>query len=114
MVANIPFAGSNLDKAREVFTAAVTHRPRIRLTIRQRLAGRRAVHKGCVRVNHPMQALSGCRELLCGLDADDGRDAGGFKLAPGVAEKLLHGSDVETAADLVRPGDGEALAGGRE
>jgi hypothetical protein len=36
MVANIPFAGSNLDKAREVFAAAVKHRPRIRLTIRQR------------------------------------------------------------------------------
>ena len=30
------FAGSNLDKAREVFTAAIKRRPRIRLTIRQR------------------------------------------------------------------------------
>jgi len=30
------YAGSNLDKAREVFTAAIKHRPRIRLTIRQR------------------------------------------------------------------------------
>jgi hypothetical protein len=30
------FAGSNLDKAREIFAAAITHRPRIRLTIRQR------------------------------------------------------------------------------
>ena len=30
------FAGNNLDKAREVFAAAVKHRPRIRLTIRQR------------------------------------------------------------------------------
>ena len=30
------YAGSNLEKAREIFTAAVTHRPRIRLTIRQR------------------------------------------------------------------------------
>jgi hypothetical protein len=30
------FAGSNLDKAREVFAAAIKHRPRIRLTIRQR------------------------------------------------------------------------------
>jgi hypothetical protein len=29
-------AGSNLDKARELFAAAVKHRPRIRLTIRQR------------------------------------------------------------------------------
>ena len=29
-------AGSNLDKAREVFAAAIYHRPRIRLTIRQR------------------------------------------------------------------------------
>ena len=30
------YAGSNLDKARKVFAAAVKHRPRIRLTIRQR------------------------------------------------------------------------------
>jgi hypothetical protein len=30
------YAGSNLDKAREVFAAAIYHRPRIRLTIRQR------------------------------------------------------------------------------
>jgi hypothetical protein len=30
------YAGSNLDKAREVFAAAVKHRPRIWLTIRQR------------------------------------------------------------------------------
>jgi hypothetical protein len=30
------YAGSNLDKARKIFTAAVKHRPRIRLTIRQR------------------------------------------------------------------------------
>jgi hypothetical protein len=30
------FPGSNLDRAREIFNAAVKHRPRIRLTIRQR------------------------------------------------------------------------------
>jgi hypothetical protein len=30
------YAGNNLDKAREIFAAAITHRPRIRLTIRQR------------------------------------------------------------------------------
>ena len=30
------FAGSDLDKAREVFAAATYHRPRIRLTIQQR------------------------------------------------------------------------------
>ena len=30
------YAGSDLDKAREVFAAAIHHRPRIRLTIRQR------------------------------------------------------------------------------
>jgi hypothetical protein len=30
------FAGNNLDKAREVFAAAAKHRPRNRLTIRQR------------------------------------------------------------------------------
>jgi hypothetical protein len=31
------YAGNNLDKAREVFQRAVKHRPRIRLTIRQRI-----------------------------------------------------------------------------
>jgi hypothetical protein len=30
------YASSNLDKAREVFAAMIQHRPRIRLTIRQR------------------------------------------------------------------------------
>jgi hypothetical protein len=30
------YAGSNLDKAREVFTEAIRHRPRIPLIIRQR------------------------------------------------------------------------------
>jgi hypothetical protein len=30
------YAGSNLDKAREIFVTTVKHRPRIRLTIRQR------------------------------------------------------------------------------
>jgi hypothetical protein len=30
------YAGSNLDKARKVFASAIYHRPRIRLTIRQR------------------------------------------------------------------------------
>jgi hypothetical protein len=30
------YAGSSLDKAREVFAVAVKHRPRIRLTVRQR------------------------------------------------------------------------------
>jgi hypothetical protein len=30
------YAGNNLDKAREIFAAAIRHRPRIRLTIRQR------------------------------------------------------------------------------
>jgi hypothetical protein len=30
------YAGNNLDKARELFAEAVEHRPRIRLTIRQR------------------------------------------------------------------------------
>jgi len=29
-------AGNNLDKARDIFAKAVKHRPRIRLTIRQR------------------------------------------------------------------------------
>jgi len=31
------YAGSDLDKAQEVFDAAIKHRPRIRLTIRQRM-----------------------------------------------------------------------------
>jgi len=35
-VDSLLFAGSNLDKAREVFAEAIYHRPRIRLTIRQR------------------------------------------------------------------------------
>jgi hypothetical protein len=30
------YAGSSLDKVREVFAEAIYHRPRIRLTIRQR------------------------------------------------------------------------------
>jgi hypothetical protein len=30
------WAGSNLDKAREIFESAIKHCPRIRLTIRQR------------------------------------------------------------------------------
>jgi hypothetical protein len=30
------YAGNNLDKARDIFAAAVNHRPKIRLTIRQR------------------------------------------------------------------------------
>jgi hypothetical protein len=30
------YAGNNLDKARDIFAAAVKHRPKIRLTIRQR------------------------------------------------------------------------------
>ena len=58
--------------------------------------------------------LRGCCELLHGLDADDRRDAGGFKLAPSVAQKGLHGADVETATDLIRPGDRETFAGRRE
>ena len=35
-VESMLYAGGNLDKAREVFAAAIRHRPRIRLTIRQR------------------------------------------------------------------------------
>jgi hypothetical protein len=30
------YAGNSLEKAREIFTEAIKHRPRIRLTIRQR------------------------------------------------------------------------------
>jgi hypothetical protein len=30
------YAGNNLDRAREIFQQAVKHRPRVRLTIRQR------------------------------------------------------------------------------
>jgi hypothetical protein len=35
-VERLLYAGNNLDKAREIFQQAVKHRPRIRLTIRQR------------------------------------------------------------------------------
>jgi hypothetical protein len=35
-VDHLLYAGSSLDQAREVFAAAIYHRPRIRLTIRQR------------------------------------------------------------------------------
>jgi hypothetical protein len=30
------YAGNNLERARDVFASAIKHRPRIRLTIRQR------------------------------------------------------------------------------
>jgi hypothetical protein len=36
-VDSLLYAGNNLDKAREVFDSAIRHRPRIRLTIRQRM-----------------------------------------------------------------------------
>jgi hypothetical protein len=35
-VDHLLYAGNKLKKAREIFSAAVKHRPRIRLTIRQR------------------------------------------------------------------------------
>jgi hypothetical protein len=67
-------------------------------------------------VNRPpyARALSGRGELLGSFDADDRGDAGSFEFAPGVAEELLHGTDVEAAAHLVGPRDGEARAGGGE
>ena len=34
-VERLLYAGNNLDKAHKIFTEAITHRPRIRLTIRQ-------------------------------------------------------------------------------
>jgi hypothetical protein len=61
-----------------------------------------------------MQALSGCCEVLYGFDANDRGDACGLELAPGVAEECFHRGDVETAADLIRASDGEAVAGGGE
>jgi hypothetical protein len=51
-------------------------------------------------------------EALDGFDADDRGDARRLELPPGVAEEGLHGGGVETAADLIRPGHGEVLAGG--
>ena len=36
-VDSLLYAGNNPDKAREVFDNAIRHRPRIRLTIRQRM-----------------------------------------------------------------------------
>ena len=35
-VLDLVFAGSSLDKARRIFERIIQHRPRIRLTIRQR------------------------------------------------------------------------------
>jgi hypothetical protein len=35
-VDRLPYAGNNLDKARKLFTEAIKHPPRVRLTIRQR------------------------------------------------------------------------------
>jgi hypothetical protein len=35
-VDSLLYAGSNLDKAQDIFAKAIKHRPRIRLTIRQR------------------------------------------------------------------------------
>jgi len=35
-VDSLLYAGNNLDKARDVFANAIKHRPRIRLTLRQR------------------------------------------------------------------------------
>ena len=47
------YAGSSLDKAREVFAAAIEHRLRIRLTIRQRslMLGQRPA-QGCSVLTH--------------------------------------------------------------
>ena len=36
-VDSLLYGGNHLDKAREVFDSAIRHRPRIRLTIRQRM-----------------------------------------------------------------------------
>ena len=36
-VDSLLYAGNNLEKAQEIFAKAVKHRPRIRLTIRQRM-----------------------------------------------------------------------------
>ena len=35
-VDSLLYAGNNLDKAREIFTKAIKHRPRIRIMIRQK------------------------------------------------------------------------------
>ena len=35
-VDSLLYAGNNLDKARDIFAKSIKHRPRIRLTIRQR------------------------------------------------------------------------------
>jgi hypothetical protein len=35
-IARLLYAGNNLEKARKLFAEAIKHRPRIRLTIRQR------------------------------------------------------------------------------
>jgi hypothetical protein len=58
--------------------------------------------------------LRGAGEARRRLDAHDGRDARGLELAPAVTEEGFDGGDVEPAAHLVGPGDGEVLAGGGE
>ena len=59
-------------------------------------------------------ALSSCRETLDGFDADDGGDRGDLEAAPGFAEVLLDGADIEPSANLLRAGDGELLTGYRQ
>jgi hypothetical protein len=46
------YAGSNLDKARELFRQAVKHRPRIRRTIRQRTGVPDPIWSGCFKRGH--------------------------------------------------------------
>jgi hypothetical protein len=51
------YAGSKLDKAREIFTAAVKQRPRIRLTIRQVLEQRPVLAPCCDKLGEPQQVF---------------------------------------------------------
>jgi hypothetical protein len=56
------YAGSNLNKAREVFAEAIYHRPRIRLTIRQRTrVGRIAIGARQWRGAHPTPPSPDCK-----------------------------------------------------
>ena len=63
------YAGSALEKARYVFAAAIKHRPRIRLTIRQRIAGAGAVAEPDF-VGKVADRRSRVGDLICGLDGD--------------------------------------------
>ena len=83
-------AGSNLDKAREVFAAAIKHRPRIRLTIRQRIA--RCWSSGR-RHDRPQRFNSSVRGARGPLKASGSRGVRTVVVCPTASEVLFHLGD---------------------